>query len=246
MVQARVSERRCPGRDRSIRRAPGAALWAMLILALAGSCGAPPQEEASPSETKSGAPEAAKPDRPEAETLPVAEEAKAPEGQDEAGDIFALMDLEKELAASPEAPSPQALERLEAQRKALVANLEPKKISEDVDLMAFKFERTEGAKDPYRISLLFRANKKLEIDYRIYVVGYVDKLHVRLLPDSRQEHRCMEWWWNSPNPPTSAWQPGQLILLRQGVQAQPIPYDIVVGIKDHGAARDGWVADLGD
>ncbi len=100
-------------------------------------------------------------------------------------------------------------------------------------------------RDRYRAFFLFRANRELPDDFRIFFHGRVSEDNVCFLSPYRRQFGFENWDFD-PELPTSAWPVGEGILLSRELTAKPIPYDLSFGFfkpgKDYYGKRFhlGW------
>lgn len=165
-----------------------------------------------------------------------------------AEDVFDLARLERlhksRPSWSPEVASgfKRAWERLAKQAKPNSA------FADQVDLVAFDYRLIGEGK--YRLSYLFDVREKIDADYRITIHGFVDENHLHYLPEERREYGFVGWSF-APDPPVSAWEPGERVLVTTEISAQPIPYNIVTGFSPIGGGEHrsrcevGWHSDPG-
>lgn len=142
-------------------------------------------------------------------------------------DLFDLYEM-KEAYKQGSAQTETVLQALEGKWNRLVAECDPQEVIPDhVDLLAFAM-RPSGDGE-CRAWFLFRTKKAMDKDYTIQMMGYVDKSHQPRLPQRFRDWGYSYQPWNvEPDPPTSTWKAGELIVISEVLEeVQPIPYDVI-------------------
>ncbi|MFH1037859.1 MAG: hypothetical protein V1789_04210 [PVC group bacterium] len=95
----------------------------------------------------------------------------------------------------------------------------------EADLLAFDYRKI--GPDRYRADYLFKVNQPFRTDLRIALNGAVAPEHLdRLSKKRRAADKKSEVWTLHPAPPTTAWQPGEYLLLSQTFISPAIPYNM--------------------
>ncbi len=82
--------------------------------------------------------------------------------------------------------------------------------------------------DWYAFRFIFRVNKGIDADYRIFFHGKVDESQVHLLPPNMREQGFMMWNFD-PTPPTSQWPENDYVFLTHRIRAERINYGLTIG-----------------
>lgn len=146
-------------------------------------------------------------------------------------DPFFLAERLRDVKAGPGA-SPEEVARVKAALDKALGTMSgyPKAIGEDVSLLAFRYQAVGG--DEYEMAFAFQLKKPLPSEYFIHVRGWVDPSHKHLLDDDNGATQSGQKWEITPNPQTSAWTPGEVIVVREWVKAANVPYRISVNLLD--------------
>lgn len=158
--------------------------------------------------------------------------------------LFDLVELKGYPEGSPHAVPRNQLPVLEQRLVRELARFpRPHRFSAELDLLTVQVAQVVPGW--YQVRLAFKVRSKLHRDYRIYVHGQVAPEHSeRIPPRFRHDNRVL---WNfTPNPPTSAWTPGEVVVLRRDVMAEPIPHHIVLGMFDNERGFYGFKITAGD
>ncbi|MEA2014747.1 MAG: LamG domain-containing protein [Thermodesulfobacteriota bacterium] len=153
-------------------------------------------------------------------------------------DLFFLGEKLCDLKANP-ASNPSEIELIESvlQKEFEAQNGYPKRIGDNVELLAFRYSHVEG--DEYEMAFAFRTNAQLEKDYHIYIHGVVDPFDENLIPKHNGKPTRLQKWGFAPDPVTSAWSPGDVIVLRNRVKAAEVPYQMSVNFMYQ---PEGWTS----
>jgi hypothetical protein len=97
-----------------------------------------------------------------------------------------------------------------------------------VDLLGVAVE--PGDSGNWRISLLLRANEKLDFEYKIGLSARVDKSHASYLSEEADKEHLQENLTFWPTPPSTEWPVAEEVLITTEVPLKPIPYHFYVGL----------------
>lgn len=115
-------------------------------------------------------------------------------------------------------------QRFEEEIAALA--LHPQEINEH---LSFLYGDMAVSKDDwYVFRFIFKVNKAIDADYRIFFHGSVDESQVHLLPPAMREQGFMMWNFD-PVPPTSQWPENDYVLLKHRIRAEKIKYGLKIG-----------------
>ncbi len=118
----------------------------------------------------------------------------------------------------------------------------------EVDLVAFDYRRP--GPNQYYVDFLFRVNKQFKTNLAIGITGKVSaEDRDQLSSKRRKAGKESESWSVKPVPPTSAWRPGEYVLVSSAIKAWPIAYNIQISFYDptvkSGEQQYGNVVPLG-
>ncbi len=101
----------------------------------------------------------------------------------------------------------------------------------EVDLVAFDYRRP--GPNRYYVDFLFRVNKQFKTNLAIGITGKVlAENRDQLSPKRRKAGKESESWSVKPDPPTSAWRPGEYVLVSSAINARPIAYNFQISFYD--------------
>ena len=106
----------------------------------------------------------------------------------------------------------------------------------EVALVDYRLEHIAGNR--FRFRLVFHVSKLLAGDYMIGASAFVADADRSALPWDRAG-TTHDAWDFQPDPPTSAWQPGDYILVETEVAAKPVAYTVLLGLYDR-CFENGW------
>ncbi|MFC1735910.1 LamG domain-containing protein [Candidatus Hydrogenedentota bacterium] len=146
-----------------------------------------------------------------------------------AEDLFFLGEKLCDLKANPASAASEiecVAEALKKESKAQKGY--PKQIGKNVELLAFRYSFVES--DEYEMAFAFRTSAQLDKNYFIHVRGMVDPSHVSKIPMRNGKPSHVQKWEIVPETLTSAWAPGDVIVVRRWVRAAEVPYRIDVNL----------------
>ena len=138
----------------------------------------------------------------------------------------------------------------------LAKNGAPQEMCDEAELVASAFKRPAKEGEPSYLYMLFQINKPFKKERGLKIAGFVDQSHLKNLRESERDKGYGDWSY-LPEPPTTKWKDKALtinkeayILIRRGVTAADIPYNIKIGFfaNDKGKAKYdtyGKLAELG-
>lgn len=106
------------------------------------------------------------------------------------------------------------------------------RLSDELELWAFDFEKLGKERhlvfdsrdnDRHRLYLLFRVHGPMEEDYGITLEGRIDDPSQLEEPYREKGYR---WWHFNPLPPTTFWEEGEFIVVRQDISVDELPYQM--------------------
>lgn len=98
----------------------------------------------------------------------------------------------------------------------------------------------------YQFRFLFRVDKAMDKNWRMYFHAKVAPENVAYLPEESRSQGLVMWNFD-PDPPTGAWKQGEYVIITHRIQAEPIPYRLTLGffLPEEGyfgrAIPIGWV-----
>jgi len=182
---------------------------------------------------------------------------------DECDNLIQLYERAVALRASGVPPDEAENKLIEKKWKDLLSKRKSIKICDEVDIVAFSYKKPTKPGERYLCSFLYRVKRDFTKDYLVSLMLYVDRAHLKYLPEAARTKGYDSWGW-SPNPKTRDWKEKsavfageRYIFLRRGVVAAEIPYHIKTGFylnDESGKIRSiygkqadlGWFVDLGE
>ncbi len=146
----------------------------------------------------------------------------------EALDLFELNSLRNDPRFSS---LPASMQHLADERfNELIAEFPPpQQLNENLAYVGVAFSQVEA--NLFRFRFIFRVDKSIHRDWRIYFHGVPPDKYLAQLPlDARAEG--YEAWNFNPNPPTSRWEAGSYVIVSHTIEPQPIPYSMKIGFFD--------------
>jgi len=129
-----------------------------------------------------------------------------------------------------------------ARFESLLGPVKPYPMNESVTFLTARLGHVEA--NWYEFEFVFRVEKPMDKDWRIYFHGKVQDEHLPLLPEAFRSGGAMMWNFN-PSPPTKDWRAGEYVLIKHRIQAEPIPYRMRIGFSTREDGYFGGPADLG-
>lgn len=126
------------------------------------------------------------------------------------------------------------------------------RLSDELELWAFDFEKlglewhrvfekTENGGEWYRVYFLFRVVGEFEKDYSFTIEGRL--ADGERLPEKDRE-RGYRWWHFKPLPPTTFWDEGEFVVVREDIETSGEPYELRI-CMDTPRGRHGDMIPLG-
>lgn len=103
----------------------------------------------------------------------------------------------------------------------------PFPLHEAVTFLAAEVSKLEA--DLFQFRLYFRVNKAIDRDWRMLFHGFVVDADLPRLPPEKQEQGYVDWNFD-PQPPTSSWEPGSVVVLTHQIRATPMVYQFKFGL----------------
>jgi hypothetical protein len=97
----------------------------------------------------------------------------------------------------------------------------------------------------FRMRYLLKMTQDIERDVGIYLIGRVEEKNYHLLPPEAQGKRNYFDWHTQPTPPTSQWKKGQVLLITQDFQPNPVPHALMMGFETFDQDLVGRGVELG-
>jgi hypothetical protein len=198
------------------------------------------------------APEAAP--KPAVEVTPVAPPGKSAENKAAASLIAQAEKIRDAWKAGT--PSKEESAKFTAERNALLKEVKPIKVSDALDLVAYRWKNLGGGQ--YQLQWLFKVNAPIKKDLLAYVYAQVDKSHASEVEKDLgyQRDGLLNWTLDLREcPPSSKWAPNQYVFaVSRPIEAKPVPYNMQFNLfskdkkgktqKFGDIVKLGWVADL--
>ena len=80
----------------------------------------------------------------------------------------------------------------------------------------------------FQFWFVFKVEKPIPEDWRIFLHGQVAPEHISLLPPEKQAQGYHDWNFN-PDPRTSEWPAGEYVMITRSIRPAPIPYMFRIG-----------------